>query len=144
MVVQGVDVVAPLARGCSMLLVGPRPEQQSAVMHAMLAHQAASGVHAVYAAAGRPDAAVQAAADRMRTAGAMSQCTIVAASADASLGAQYATLCAAVAIGEDIRDRGGHALVALDSMDCAVRLWDSVTKEAASSGGAGAFLPRAQ
>ena len=122
-------MLTPLARGCSMLVAGPQAAEQSAFMLDILANQATAGVHVVYAAAGAAQETVSASVDRLRASGALARGTVVAAGPDAPLGEQYAALCAAVALGEAIRDRGGHAVVALDSMECAVQLWDSITRE---------------
>jgi F0F1-type ATP synthase alpha subunit len=50
----------------------------------------------------------------LEAAGALPNTVIVACDPDASLGRKLATLCAAAAVGERIRDEGGHSLVLLD------------------------------
>jgi hypothetical protein len=127
---QEVDVIAPLARGQAMLLAGPQRSQQSRAMLAMLGNQAGSEVRVIYASTGQSPEVLDGFVQQLLDAGVMPQCTVVAAPADASLGAQYAALCAALTLGEDIRNRGQHAFVALDSMESAVRLWDCATQNA--------------
>lgn len=43
------------------------------------------------------------------------------ACAGANLGQQYRTICAALAIAEGTRNKGGHALVVLNDASCMVR-----------------------
>jgi F0F1-type ATP synthase alpha subunit len=127
---QEVDVIAPLARGQAMLLAGPQNQQQSRTMLAMVANQAGSEVQVIYASTGQSPETLEEYVQQLHASGVMPQCTVVAAPAHSSLGAQFAALGAALALGEDVRNRGHHAFVVLDSMDCAVRLWDSATQHA--------------
>ncbi len=52
---------------------------------------------------------------------AMAYTTVVAAPEGASLGERYAAISSALAIGELVRDRGGHSLVIIDDLACMVR-----------------------
>ena len=52
---------------------------------------------------------------------AMGYTTVVAAPEGASLGERYATIATAAALGERVRDQGGHALVVIDDLACMVR-----------------------
>ena len=56
----------------------------------------------------------------LRQGGAMGHTTVVAAPAGATLGERFAALSTAAALGERIRDAGGHALVVLDDISCMV------------------------
>lgn len=51
----------------------------------------------------------------------MGYTTVVAAPEGASLGERYATIATAAALGERVRDQGGHALVVIDDLACMVR-----------------------
>lgn len=64
---------------------------------------------------------IEAAATLLRRADALAYTTVVAAPRGASLGARYAAISSAVALGERVRDRGGHALVVIDDLACMVR-----------------------
>ena len=57
----------------------------------------------------------------LRRKDAMGYTTVVAAPEGASLGERYAAVASAVAIGERVRDQGGHALVVIDDLACMVR-----------------------
>ena len=64
---------------------------------------------------------------------AMGYTTVVAAPEDASLGERYATIATAAALGERVRDQGGHALVVIDDLACMVstalskiRAWSAI------------------
>lgn len=46
--------------------------------------------------------------------------TVVASPEGASLGERYATIATAAALGERVRDQGGHALVVVDDLACMV------------------------
>ena len=52
--------------------------------------------------------------------GAMAYTTVVGAHRGRPLGERYAAVCAAMAMGEHIRDGGAHALVVLDDISCMV------------------------
>jgi F0F1-type ATP synthase alpha subunit len=130
-----VDSITPLARGCSLLVAGPEADQQSDLLLEMLANQAGSGVRAVYASTGASEGSLAARVERLQARGVMPDATVVAAPPGAPLGEQFAALCAALSIGEAVRDQGAHALVALDSLECAVQLWECVTEEVERSRG---------
>ena len=53
--------------------------------------------------------------------GAMAYTTVVGAHGGRPLGERYAAVCAAMAMGERVRDGGAHALVVLDDISCMVR-----------------------
>ena len=56
----------------------------------------------------------------LRRKDAMAFTTVVAAPEGASLGERYATIATAAALGERVRDQGGHALVVIDDLACMV------------------------
>lgn len=60
--------------------------------------------------------------------------TIVSAGEGAPLGQRYAAICSAAALGEKVRDAGGHALLVIDDAGCVPATWDSVAEELASLG----------
>lgn len=133
-VVQAIDTLTALARGCSVLLAGPEHQRQSDLMVSLLANQASlpDRVHTVYACTTATADELNDRVDRLKQSGALTRGTVVSASADASLGERYAAVCSAVALGEAVRDRGGHALVAIDSLECVVRLWQDITDGASA------------
>lgn len=55
---------------------------------------------------------------------ALAYTTVVAAPEGSSLGERYAAISSAVAVGERVRDRGGHALVIIDDLACMVSAAD--------------------
>ena len=57
----------------------------------------------------------------LRMKGALGNTTVVAALPTASLGHKVATLASALALGERMRDVGGHAIVVLDDITAMVR-----------------------
>ena len=69
---------------------------------------------------GCSSAKVEEAVALLRRKDAMAFTTVVAAPEDASLGERYATIATAAALGERVRDQGGHALVVIDDLACMV------------------------
>ena len=56
-------------------------------------------------------------------AGAMHHTTVISAPQGRGLGERYAALCTALAVGEKVRDQGGHSFVVLDDISCMVSLF---------------------
>lgn len=53
---------------------------------------------------------------------------------NASAGERYALLCAACALGERVRDEGGHSLVVLDDLKPLVDVWEELVLALAALG----------
>lgn len=129
------DVLTPIARGCAMLATGPERAAVSDLVLRLAANLAAPDVHVIYTACCAP-AELEARIGTLRAAGGLPHVTVVAAEPGAPRAQQYAALCAAMAVGEAVRDSGGHAVVLGDSAECMVALWETAARMA--RGGAAA------
>ncbi len=134
--VRALDVLTPLGRGQALQLSGPPGGGKTALALDAIIGQRGAGVRCVYAALGGERASVAAAVAALRAGGAMAYTTVVAAPGDRPLGEQFAALLAALAIGEAERDAGGAALVVLDDVGVAARVWERITAAVARVGGA--------
>lgn len=119
---QAMDVLTPLAHGCAMLAAGPERSSVTGVMLRLACNLASPDVHVIYAASCAP-AELQSRVGVLRAAGALPHATVIATDACAPPAQQYAALCAAMAVGEAVRDGGGHAVVVGDSGECMVDVW---------------------
>ena len=166
--VKALDILTPLGRGASLLVVGPKGSGKSALGLDAAIGQAlcsgsgassssgsgassssgsggggasssgggstSSGVRCVYASTGQSDEALRAAVDALAASGALSNTAVFAAPAGADAGAQLATLFAACAAGERVRDEGGHALVILDDAAPLLQCWERLVAALAALG----------
>jgi F-type H+-transporting ATPase subunit alpha len=150
LLVQALDVLTPLAHGCALLAAGSDPAATTDLLLRIACNlssplvattespescspqskDSASGpqVRVVYVAAGCTQDEINQRVDRLRTSGALANCTIVAAPDSVPLAQQYAALCAGVAIGERVRDAGGKAVVLLDTAECIVGVWKTAVR----------------
>ena len=125
--VKGIDALTPVGRGQSMLLVGAPGEWKSRTAADVVATQLAGTggggrtecVYASFAEGGEAPAAAPAAGE-----GAGS-CTVVA-DASGLPARRYLAACTACALGEAVRDAGGHAVVVLDRFNAVLPLWDCI------------------
>ncbi|KAJ9515099.1 hypothetical protein QJQ45_028891, partial [Haematococcus lacustris] len=124
--VKAVDLLTPLGRGACLLVVGPAGSGQQQLVEDCLLGQRGTGVRCVYASTQRPLHELSALRGRLAAAGALEHCCLMAAAPQAPLGEKYAALCAALAVGERVRDRGGHCLVVLDDLQPLALLWSQL------------------
>ncbi|CAG9462441.1 unnamed protein product [Pedinophyceae sp. YPF-701] len=134
--IAGIDVLVPLGKGQSLLLTGPSGSGKTALALDMVAAQKDSGVRCVYASIGASPEVLADVRGQLEARGAMGNTTVVAATAGASLGEQYAAICAACAIAERERDAGGDALVVVDDLRAMFDLWARINSEVAALGDA--------
>lgn len=131
--VKAVDLLTPLGRGACLLVVGPAGSGQQQLVEDCLLGQRGTGVRCVYASTQRPLPELSALRGRLASGGALEHCCIMAAAPQAPLGEKYAALCAALAVGERVRDRGGHCLVVLDDLQPLALLWSQLAIEGLGS-----------
>lgn len=149
-----VDVLTPIGRGQTMLIIGPDGTGKSSVALDAIVAQATSAVHCILALSspGAQDAAELAAwlcsraeafaARNGTTGGAASpeplsgRLTIVVPRSETAA-ERTLVAAAACALGERVRDRGGHALVVVDSWQGPCEVWEEASALAAGVGGLG-------
>ncbi|GBF87937.1 ATP synthase subunit alpha [Raphidocelis subcapitata] len=133
--VKALDILTPLGRGASLLIIGPPGAGKSAAgLDALLGQAGPGGVRAVYASTSQDGAALAAAVETLDHGGVLQNTAVFAAPPGADAGAKLATLFAAAAAGERIRDEGGHALVVMDDISPLLRCWEALVLALAGLG----------
>jgi F-type H+-transporting ATPase subunit alpha len=113
---KAIDSMIPIGRGQRELIIGDRQTGKTAVAIDTILNQHDQNVKCIYVAIGQKASTVAQVVERLREAGAMEYTTVVTAGASESAPLQYAAPFTGCAIGEDVRDRGGHALVIYDDL----------------------------
>jgi F-type H+-transporting ATPase subunit alpha len=113
---KAIDSMIPIGRGQRELIIGDRQTGKTAVAIDTILNQKGTGIRCIYVAVGQKDFTVAKVVKILADAGAMEYTTVVTAGASESAPLQYAAPFTGCAIGEDVRDRGGHALVIYDDL----------------------------
>ena len=119
---KAIDSMIPIGRGQRELIIGDRQTGKTAVAIDTILNQKGTGIRCVYVAVGQKDFTIAKVVKILEDKGAMDYTTVVTAGASESAPLQYIAPFTGCAIGEDVRDRGGHALV----------IYDDLTKHAAA------------
>src|SRR5262245_32522375 len=119
---KAIDSMIPIGRGQRELIIGDRQTGKTAVAIDTIINQKGSGIRCIYVTVGQKDFTVAKVVKILQDAGAMEYTTVVTSGASESAPLQYIAPFTGCAIGEDVRDRGGHALV----------IYDDLTKHAAA------------
>lgn len=96
---QALDVLTPLGRGASLLVVGPSDSGKTTLALDAVLGQRHTGVKCVYACIGLSTEHLERTAATLEAAGGMGHTVLLAAPEGTSLGKQYAALCMACSIG---------------------------------------------
>jgi F-type H+/Na+-transporting ATPase subunit alpha len=113
---KAIDSMIPIGRGQRELIIGDRQTGKTAVAIDTILNQKGTGIRCIYVAVGQKDFTVAKVVKILQDGGAMEYTTVVAAGASESAPLQYIAPFTGCAIGEDVRDRGGHALVIYDDL----------------------------
>ena len=113
---KAIDSMIPIGRGQRELIIGDRQTGKTAVAIDTILNQKGTGIRCIYVAVGQKDFTVAKVVKILQDAGAMEYTTVVTAGASESAPLQYIAPFTGCAIGEDVRDRGGHALVIYDDL----------------------------
>ncbi len=113
---KAVDSMIPIGRGQRELIIGDRGTGKTAVAIDTVLNQKGSDVVCIYVAIGQKQSSVARVRKVLEDAGAMEYSCIVCASASDPAPMQYIAPYAGCAIGEDIRDDGGHACIIYDDL----------------------------
>lgn len=132
--VKALDILTPLGRGQALQVSGPKGSGKTQLCLDAILGQQGTGVRCVYAAVGCTGDQLSRTVAQLEEHKAMEYTTVVAAPSDRSLGEQYAAMLTACSIAEAIRDAGGHALVVLNDVGVAVRMWEMITVAMADLG----------
>ncbi|HEY7220232.1 MAG TPA: F0F1 ATP synthase subunit alpha [Candidatus Binatia bacterium] len=113
---KAIDGMIPIGRGQRELIIGDRQTGKTAVAIDAIINQKGGNVVCIYVAIGQKRSTVAQVVDRLREAGAMEYSIIVAATASESAPLQFIAPYSGCTMGEQFRDKGGHALVIYDDL----------------------------
>ena len=114
--IKAIDAMTPIGRGQRELIIGDRQTGKSAIAIDTIINQRDADVRCVYVAVGQKMSTVRRVAAVLEQHGALEYTCIVAASASDPAAVQYLAPYAGCAIGEQMRDTGGHALIVYDDL----------------------------
>lgn len=113
---KAIDAMVPIGRGQRELIIGDRGTGKTSIALDTILNQKGSGVICIYVAIGQKQSSVARVHQVLKDNGAMDYTVIVSASASDPAPLQYIAPYAGCAIGEYIRDKGGHALIVYDDL----------------------------
>jgi len=111
-----VDALFALGRGQRELVIGDRATGKTSLVTDCIINQKRSDLFCVYVAIGQKTSAVKRAIDAVRRFGAPERCIFVVAPASAPPGLQWIAPFSGFTMAEYFRDKGQHALVAIDDL----------------------------
>jgi F-type H+-transporting ATPase subunit alpha len=111
-----IDALVPLGRGQRELILGDRKIGKTTIAIDTILSQKDAGVICIYAAIGQKASTVARVVRTLQERGAMEYTIVVVAFSNEEPAFRYLVPYAACAIGEDIMDSGGHALVIYDDL----------------------------
>lgn len=110
-----IDGFTPIGRGQRQLFIGDRDTGKTAAAIDAIISQKGEGVRCVYVAVGKHLSEVKRIVNLLERTGAMDYSTVIVAEAELAP-LMYIAPEAGMAIGEHVRDHGGHALVIIDDL----------------------------
>jgi F-type H+-transporting ATPase subunit alpha len=113
---KAIDSMIPIGRGQRELIIGDRQTGKTAIAIDTIINQKGGNVTCIYVAVGQKASSVAGVVQRLEKEGAMDYTIVVSAAADYAAPLQYIAPYAGCAMGEEIRDNGGHALCFYDDL----------------------------
>jgi F-type H+-transporting ATPase subunit alpha len=113
---KAIDAMIPIGRGQRELIIGDRQTGKTAIAIDTIINQRGTDVYCIYVAIGQKMSSIRRVAAVLEEHGALEYTCIVAAAASDPAAVQYIAPYAGCAIGEEVRDKGGHALVVYDDL----------------------------
>jgi F-type H+-transporting ATPase subunit alpha len=114
--IKSIDAMIPIGRGQRELIIGDRQTGKTAVVLDTIINQKGKGVVCIYVAIGQKQAQVAQAVRVLDQHGALDHTIFVVASAADPAALQYIAPFAGCAMGEEIMEAGGDALIAYDDL----------------------------
>ncbi len=114
--IKAIDSAIPIGRGQRELIIGDRQTGKTQIAVDTIINQKSSDVKCIYVAIGQKLSTLRRLAGVLEERGAMDYTCIVAATASDPAALQYIAPYAGCALGEWVRDGGGHALVVYDDL----------------------------
>lgn len=113
---KAIDSMIPIGRGQRELIIGDRQTGKTAIAIDTIINQKGTGVICIYVAIGQKRAQVAQTVATLERYGAMDHTIVVAATASDPAALQYIAPYAGCAMGEEIMESGGHALIVYDDL----------------------------
>ena len=113
---KAIDSMTPIGRGQRELIIGDRQTGKTALAVDTIINQRQGDVVCIYVAIGQKLSSVAQVVDVLEREGALEYTTVVSASASDPAAMKYIAPYAGCAMGEEVRDAGGHALVIYDDL----------------------------
>ncbi len=114
--IKAIDAIIPIGRGQRELIIGDRSTGKTAIALDAIINQKGGDLTCIYVAIGQKTSKVARVAATLEEYGAMEHTIIVAANAADSVAMQYLAPYAGCAMGEEIMERGGDALIIYDDL----------------------------
>jgi F-type H+-transporting ATPase subunit alpha len=114
--IKAIDSMFPIGRGQRELIIGDRQTGKTAIAVDTIINQRDTDVQCIYVATGQKLSTVAQVVDALERHDAMRYTCVVAATAGDPAALQYTAPYAGCAIGEEVRDEGGHALIIYDDL----------------------------
>ena len=114
--IKAIDSMIPIGRGQRQLIIGDRQTGKSAIVLDTIINQRGGDVTCIYVAIGQKQAQVAQAVRILEEHGAMTHTIVVVASAADPAALQYIAPFAGCAMGEEIMESGGDALIIYDDL----------------------------
>ena len=114
--IKAIDAAIPIGRGQRELIIGDRQTGKSQIAIDAIVNQRDTGVKCVYVAVGQKLSTIRRLVATLEEQGALEYTCVVVATASDPAPLQYIAPYAGCAIGEYVRDQGGHALVVYDDL----------------------------
>jgi F-type H+-transporting ATPase subunit alpha len=114
--IKAIDSMIPIGRGQRELIIGDRQTGKTAIAIDTIINQKGKGVICIYVAIGQKRAQVAQTVATLERYGAMQHTIVVAATASDTAALQYIAPYAGCAMGEEIMESGGHALIVYDDL----------------------------
>ncbi|RLC42144.1 MAG: F0F1 ATP synthase subunit alpha [Candidatus Coatesbacteria bacterium] len=114
--IKAIDAMIPIGRGQRELILGDKGIGKTAICIDTIINQRGGDVRCIYVAIGQKNSTVARVIKTLEEHGAMDYTTVVHAGSSDPATLQYIAPYAGCAIGEEIRDKGGHALIIYDDL----------------------------
>ncbi|MHC4607395.1 MAG: F0F1 ATP synthase subunit alpha, partial [Planctomycetota bacterium] len=113
---KAIDSMIPIGRGQRELILGDRQTGKTALCLDTIINQKGGDVICIYVAIGQKASTVASVVDTLQRHGAMDYTIVVSATANDPAPLQFIAPYSGTAMGEFVRDRGGHAFVVYDDL----------------------------
>jgi len=113
---KAIDAMIPIGRGQRELILGDRQTGKTALCIDTIINQKNQNVTCIYVAIAQKASTVANVVDTLQKSGAMEYTTVVSAAADDPAPLQFLAPYAGTAMGEEVRDNGGHAFIVYDDL----------------------------